>query len=486
METNGRASRKSGRSVRWAALIAVAALFAVPISLFAHAHLRRSEPASHERLTAPPTAIRLWFSERPELGFTRVRLRGADSTDVGLGTAVRTADDPMGVMLPITGAVAAGTYTVLWRTAAADGHATTGSFTFDVVAGVPPTAASVDSTKRRAGNALVHVDSTAETLPTVNVSAATRWLEFMAMLAVAGAVVFGMVVLPRASGAMAGALLPETRLEIADSARRLARSALVLLLIAGLSRFYAEARALFGPDRAVDANAVRTVLGTSWGIGWIVGMIGICVAAVGFTLVKRASPQAGWGIAALGVLGIGVSPALTGHAMATRPVGLSLLADILHVIAACAWLGTLLALLFAALPLVRGKRSRENIGSGVLVASLVRAFHPVALTCAAIVIGSGLVSAWLRLPTLSALWDSNYGRVLLLKLLFVAVVVVLGALNWRRMLPTLGDEQSARRITRTASAELTVAALVLAITAILVSTSPPDRAIAPSAVTVTR
>jgi copper transport protein len=284
---------------------------------------------------------------------------------------------------------------------------------------------------------------------------------------------------------MGATLSPETRLEIVDSARRLAQSALVLLFITGLSRFYAEARAVLGPGRAVDASAMRTLLGTSWGTGWLIGIIGICLAAVGFTIVKRASPRAGWSVAALGALAIGIAPALTGHAMATRPVGLSLITDALHVLAACAWLGTLLSLLFAALPLVRGERSRERIGSGALVASLVRAFHPVALTCAAIVIASGLIAAWLRLPTVASLWESSYGRLLLLKLAFVTIVVVLGALNWRRMMPRLGDEDSARRITRTAGAELTIAALVLAVTAVLVSTSPPDRAITPAGVSVT-
>jgi putative copper export protein len=116
----------------------------------------------------------------------------------------------------------------------------------------------------------------------------------------------------------------------------------------------------------------------------------------------------------------------------------------------------------------------DVIGSGPLVASLVRAFHPVALACAAIVVVSGLISAWLRLPTVASMWSSMYGRVLLLKLAFVAIVLVLGFRNWRRVLPTLGDDAAARRITRTAGAELTVAALVLAVTAVLVSTSPPE------------
>jgi copper transport protein len=178
-------------------------------------------------------------------------------------------------------------------------------------------------------------------------------------------------------------------------------------------------------------------------------------------------------VAALGALAIVVTPALTGHASTTQPVGLARTVDVLHVTAASAWLGALLSLLFTALPLVRGTRAMSAIGSGPLVASLVQSFHPVALTCSAIVVASGFVAAWLRLPTVPALWESTYGRLLLLKLVFVALVVILGALNWRRMLPSLGDEIAARRITRTAGAELTLAAVVLAVTAVLVSTPTP-------------
>ena len=191
-------------------------------------------------------------------------------------------------------------------------------------------------------------------------------------------------------------------------------------------------------------------------------------------------------MAAIGAAAAACAPALTGHARTTPPVGLSVAMDVAHVVAACAWLGTLLTLLFTALPIVRGTRSMAGIGSGALVASLVRAFHPIALTCAAVVVASGFVAAWLRLPTVASLWESSYGRILLVKLAFVALVVVLGALNWRRLLPTLGDDRSARRITRTASAELTIAALVLAVTAVLVSTSPPEPAARAATVSVRR
>ncbi|HEY2379397.1 MAG TPA: CopD family protein [Gemmatimonadaceae bacterium] len=456
--------------------IAALATLALPVALLAHAHLRRSEPGANARLESSPSAIRLWFTERPELPFTRIQLRAADSTEIPLGALARMSDDAMGIWTPISTSLAAGTYTVIWRTAAADGHATNGRFTFIVAASTTPVPATRDTTNRGSGaNPLVHVDSTAEERAPLNVTAATRWVEFIAMLAVVGAIVFRLLVLRLGERALATVISPETRNDISDSVRRLAQSALVLLLMASLSRLYEEGSSVLGPDRAFNRSAVETIVfGTSWGTGWLLGFAGIVVAGLGFTVAKRSRTNAGWVIAALGALAIVTAPALTGHARATQPVGVAVFADMLHVCAACAWIGGLMTLLFAAVPMVRGARATNAIGSGPLVAGLVRAFHPIALTCAALVILSGLCAAWLRLPTIEALWSSTYGRVLLIKLAFVAIVVVMGAINWRRMLPSLGDDQSARRIRRTAGTELTFAVLVLAVTAVLVSTPPPD------------
>jgi copper transport protein len=335
-------------------------------------------------------------------------------------------------------------------------------------------APAVDTTHHAAGHALVNVDTTVVTTARLSATAATRWAEFIAMLSVVGAVVFRLVVLRGFERLVAGTGAPEVRTDLIDSARRLGQSALVLLLIAALSRLYEEADALLGPSERTGRPPWRMlVLDTSWGRGWLVGVIGIVIAAIGFAIARRSRSSAGWAIAALGAIGIVVAPALTGHAMATSPVPLSVLLDILHVAAVCAWLGALLTLLLSAIPFVRGLRAQSSLGSGQLVAALVRSFHPVALTCAAVVIVTGVIAAWLRLPTLSALWTSAYGRVLIVKLCLVALVVLFGAMNWRRILPALGDDATARRLTRTASAELAIAALVLAATAVLVSISPP-------------
>ena len=69
--------------------------------------------------------------------------------------------------------------------------------------------------------------------------------------------------------------------------------------------------------------------------------------------------------------------------------------------------------------------------------------------------------------------DATYVIALIVKLVFVATVFALGAWNWRRQRPMLGSESAAVAIRRSATAELTIAGIVLVVTAFVVSLPAP-------------
>jgi putative copper export protein len=84
-----------------------------------------------------------------------------------------------------------------------------------------------------------------------------------------------------------------------------------------------------------------------------------------------------------------------------------------------------------------------------------------------------LTTAWLHLKRVSSLWTTSYGITLVVKLIFVVCVVVMGAWNWRRVKPTLGESGSEETIRHSATVELTFGALVLLATSVLVSLPSP-------------
>ena len=105
---------------------------------------------------------------------------------------------------------------------------------------------------------------------------------------------------------------------------------------------------------------------------------------------------------------------------------------------------------------------------------MIDAFSSLALVCAATVVASGVIASLVNLGGLSHLWTSDYGSMLFRKLVFVALLLAVGAWNWRRMKPRLGPDDTVRAIQRSARLELALGAIVLAFTAFLVALALPD------------
>ena len=187
------------------------------------------------------------------------------------------------------------------------------------------------------------------------------------------------------------------------------------------------------------------------------------LALVGF-LAAAARRGWGWPLAAMGVIASPLRAALFGQwPRIVNPA---------HELAGGLWIGTLFLLVVAALvPLRRAALAPER--RGALAAGMVRAFSPFALFSTGALFGFGVITAWRHLKRLDALWTTPYGYAVIAKLSVVAVVVGLGAWNWRRQVPGLGSPAAALELERTARIELIVAFVVLMVTAILVSLPSP-------------
>src|SRR5437899_2227880 len=158
-------------------LLVALAVLATPTLLFAHARLLRSSPSGNARLTVSPTNLGLWFSEKPELKFTSIQL--ADSAGHAISLGVIVATDSVGLNVPIIGPVSGGQYTVSWRTAASDGHVSSGKFSFSV-AGQPAPVVTITIDSGKAGKVVANpilAPSEGTTFST-----GMRWVELVALL----------------------------------------------------------------------------------------------------------------------------------------------------------------------------------------------------------------------------------------------------------------------------------------------------------------
>ncbi len=96
-----------------------------------HLRLVKSEP-SKDAVVAAPTQVKLWFSLKPTMSVTAVKLTGADDVAVKVGKPSHTGDAKLPVEVSIDEPLAPGKYTVSWKTASSDMHPLTGDFAFTV------------------------------------------------------------------------------------------------------------------------------------------------------------------------------------------------------------------------------------------------------------------------------------------------------------------------------------------------------------------
>lgn len=282
-----------------------------------------------------------------------------------------------------------------------------------------------------------------------------EFVGFLGLFLSAGAVGFRYSAIRRGL-AVGDRLAPTERTAHEDAARRAALLGLLGSLIVAVLTVTSL------PRQAARAHVgVLELLTTNLVAGIQAGCL--LLALAGFALAA-ARVRAGWPLAAVGVIVGTLRAAFTGEwARLVNPI---------HELAAALWIGTLLVLVVAGISAVlRDEPARER--RGAIVADMVNGFSPLALSMGAIVVTFGLITAWRHLKSLPALWTTPYGWTLILKLCFVAMVFTLGAWNWRRQRPTLGTEDAAVAIRRSARAELIVATIVLVVTAVLVSMPVP-------------
>lgn len=449
------------RRVLCAAAALIGVTLAIPAVLWAHAELTRSTPSKNSRLDKAPREIRLWFSEAPEIRLTTVTVADSAGRAVPLVKPV-PGDSKLAIVVPILGGLSAGRYIVKWSTVAADGHPSSGSFSFTVLGRAVPVAEPVESLARpvvattpTAGDTPMEM-APEESGPYI----VARLISFAALLALIGVVVFHKLILPR---------LADRGFHVAINSG-LAMTGLVaavtLVAVCGMKLLLQSAMMA----EMTNTPILDWLTTTAWGQAWLLQCV-VAAIAIGAFAAARSGQRIGWSLATLLVAILAFTPALGGHAAASpRFTTLAIADDALHVMGAGGWLGSLLCLVAIGVPTISKSTSATRLQD---IADLVNAFSPVALRCAGLVVVTGLVSAWLRLGALSALWTSDYGHVLVNKLIGVAVIVGLGAYNWRRVRPSLGTDASTARLRKSATAELVVGLFIVAATAYLVALPTP-------------
>ena len=152
----------------------------------------------------------------------------------------------------------------------------------------------------------------------------------------------------------------------------------------------------------------------------------------------------------------------------------------MHLVSGSLWIGGLAGLL--VLLAFAGERRGE-----VLATSVPR-FSKLAIASVLAVIASGVGASILHLPTLATLWQTSYGKAILVKVGLLCVALVLGGLNFARTSPRLvaRDKRkdaelgaSGRVLRRNVTGEVLIVAGIVAAAMVLSSLPPQAKALGP-------
>ena len=358
----------------------------------AHAELISVSPADGEVLDVAPPEVVLTFSEPVSLTGGSVRVLDDDAEDVSTGTTL--ANETITATLP--DGLADGTYTVVFEIISVDSHRIGGASVFHVGA---PTSEGLtgDALDLRGDAAGWGVRAGAATLSAVGY---------------AGALV--------AAGTLFFSMYTDRRTELRAVTSRAAVLGAVALVAAAPFRI---ARLGGGLDALRDNDLLMSALRGPVGISTAVTANALLIVAV---LVDRRAPR--W-ISLVFALVALAGFSIEGHTRATERRWAMVASDVVHLGAAAVWLGGIVALLVAF-------RTSDDAGR---LATIVRRFSDSALVAVGVVAVTGVIMAWIILPTVGELTSTGYGLALILKVALVLVVIALGAFNRYRLVPAVDD-----------------------------------------------
>jgi copper transport protein len=448
------------------ALAALATGLVLAASASAHAYLVKTVPAASVIVNTPPPAVALTFDEAVEPRFALISVTDVQGHQVTSGPLHRSASNPDSLVVPLK-RLSEGWYLVYWRAISVDGHPVQGAFTFAV--GPSPGPAPQFT--------VPHISQTATTTPLL----LTRWAVFLTVMSAIGLFVLRMLI-----------ARPLVRRVEGTNLRVLSLAFLVasLLGLIALPAYLEESTAVDSLRSFFAVGALvplwRT---TAFGRGYLkmeLCFALFCVAAWIALWVDRPQ-QPRRSIAALFALSgalaaaaaVLVFPGAAGHAAQTSPRGVTVLLDWLHLVAGSIWLGGLLGLLVLWLSLPAARRV-----AGLIVS--VPRFSNVAFVSVLLLLGTGIGETVVHLPVLQALWQTSYGKVILIKIAILLATLPLAAVNLLRTKPGLLaateqprlGERPARLLRRLVGGEALLIAGAVFAAALLSSLAPPPAAFA--------
>jgi len=441
------------------ALLTVVAIALSPATAWGHAAFLDSEPEAGTRVESGPGRITLSFTEPLDEALTEATLVNADSGERIPAAAVEGGEREL--VLQSEERLDRAPYRVEWHTVSTvDGHALEGAFGFGVR--TDPTVGSEHAVEQSplARDGWLRI--------------AARAVFYAALLFFAGGVFTAALLGGRGwlfPGTVAGADpgLSAERESLTERAWR--RTIAAGWIAAGAAVAVALIEA-WDASGSLAASGLRDFLfSNDAGLAGVGAAVAVCLAVLLVTRWPRATSA--WLAVAFLAIAVG------GHANSAEPRALAVATDWIHLLAGAVWIGGIAQLALLWLPLAR--RGDRELRLGAMRSVLPR-FGRLALPAFLLVASTGFANALIELGRPEALWQSAYGRLLLVKVALVALIALASYGHALRLRPRLaaGNPHPSSRLERRhwrllASEPLLAVAVIAAAAALVTFPLPPQQ-----------
>ncbi len=407
-------------------VLAVIALVALAAPASAHAQLESTVPPEGSILAHSPEEVVLHFGEPVEIDFGSVRVLGPKGQRVDRGSTEHVPGDSHSIETALPAGLPRGSYVVAWHVISADSHPVHGAFVFSIGAATHSAAADAEATSIASASGSVVVGI---------IYGFIRFAAFAGLIVLVGVGFVATLIWPGVARAR------RIRRLLWASWGLLALVTVGGVLIQGVYASQLPLSNLFRPSivdavlhtRFGEVEVLRLIL--------LVLVVPFLFALTSDHTIRSTAWRRGWFLVGA-VLGLFLlaTPGLAGHATTGTAVALGTVADLVHLVGVSLWLGGLAVLACVLLPGGNGPDDYvTEFGSGV------RRVSTVAFWAVMAVVASGVAQSIRQVGSLFGLFHTAYGVTLLVKVGLVCVLIALGAVSRRAVHGSLAIPLLSRR-----------------------------------------
>jgi len=498
-------------TAKWVAglLAGVAFLIATSSTALAHVNFVGSTPANVSTVAGPISTVTLEYSGAADPIANEFTINDPSGGEVPVASVAN--DGATKVVVTSKNPLPSGRIKVAWALRGSDGHKMTGTISFTVAASAPST---TSTTVVGAGESTTVAPPTTSASPTVvedvapllqparsggsngvaeRIATIGRWIVYAAILFVVGGLAYLVWVHrgPRREGRRIVYLI---------------RRGALLVIVGSIIEWFAQLAAYGdgGVGELASPSIWNDLISSSFAVGTLFRLVGAflvlrfvaidvvsedpvdfaslddleifselsdarsgavdLVARPNASNLSRVRVESG-PVAFVGAMLLVASEAFIGHTASVEPRALMVVSDAVHMTAAGIWVAGVWLLTWT---LWQRRRRSEPLDARLLATkfSLVATWSLVGVGI------TGVALAWAILDSMSALWNTSFGRLLVIKVVIVAVIAAFGLHNRRNLLPALESPGSDARFFRTIAIEAILFAAVLAVTSLLVVSNP--------------